>query len=308
MSLEVRLKKLEQTKPKDNRLDNELSMLPFWCDDIESIDCCFTHKIGLPQHPATLEPLPLTPFQNEFSQAVIHGRDDYGTEEEKMRKSLCLHVNKGRQMGFTEIVLRLIQYLCFHRYRGSKIAIIAGNDGALAKKDLLRFFKLFDKIPSMLTDQELKGNNIHLTNGSGVFAFKASINGIRGDTKYKCILLDEAAKWRFVDDSEAYDTILPLVNTNGSDLFLVSTPSGMGDMFYKIHKDPKNFIKFEYNIWRTEGNLYTREQIEDILANSQEDVNQEFLCKFTISENALFGEVTEEDMKGRDEFKIEGLD
>jgi len=295
------------------QLCKRLSQLPFWCGN-ETIHlenpyyheefCCETHVTGLPTHPATKEEMPLTPYQVEFVNKILSEITKLGENAslteivkrllDKLRDPNLFHVNKGRQMGFTEIVLRLIKYLCFSRYAGSKIGIIAATNGKLAKKDLRRFSKLFKRIPQVV-EQWVVNSTMKLVNGTEIEAFPASEEALTGDTDYKCIFMDESAKWKLVDDTPTFNSILPIVRTNGADLFLVSTPKGPIKMFYKIHKDPEDFIKFEYDIWRTEGNLYTKSQIETMLASEKEDPDQEYLCKFTIGEDSILGSVTNED-------------
>ena len=105
-----------------------LATLPFWCGNrklhLKNTDyqhvarCCTTHIVGLPRHPATNHEMPLTPFQIDFAKKVIDGRLNFGDAIQQMRKPLLIHLNKGRQMGFTEIVLRIILHLSFTRYAG----------------------------------------------------------------------------------------------------------------------------------------------------------------------------------------------
>lgn len=288
-----------------------LASLPFWCgrdnlhkknpDYKHTARCCITHIIGLPRHPATNEEMPLTPFQVDFAIKVIDGRLGFGDAIAQMRRPLMMHLNKGRQMGFTEIVLRLIIHLSFSRYAGANIGIIAATNGSLAKKDLRRLARLLKSIPNVV-EQWIKNSIIRLVNGTVIEAYPASEEALTGDTKYKCIFMDEAAKWRIVDDTPVFNSILPIVRTNGADLYLVSTPKGPVKMFYNIHEDPQDFVMFEYDIWHTEGNLYTKEEIEVLLASSKEDPEQEYMCKYKIGKDSIFGSVTSEDMEGKSEW------
>ena len=50
----------------------------------------------------------------------------------------------------------------------------------------------------------------------------------------------------------------------------------------KVIQEPQDFVMFEYDIWHTEGNLYTTEEIEQMIASSKEDPEQEYLCKYKI--------------------------
>jgi len=294
-----------------------LASIPFWCgndtlhikdpDYKHTARCCTTHIIGLPRHAATNEEMPLTPFQVDLAIKVIDGRLKFGDAIAQMRRPLLMHLLKARQMGFTEIVLRLIIHLSFSRYAGSNIGIIAATNGSLAKKDLRRLARLLKSIPNVV-EQWIKNSTIRLVNGTVVEAFPASEEALTGDTKYKCIFMDEAAKWRIVDDTPVFNSILPIVRTNGADLFLVSTPKGPVKMFYEIHENPQDFVMFEYDIWHTEGNLNTKEEIEVLLASSKEDPEQEYLCKYKTGKDSIFGSVSAEDMEGKSEWLTEDND
>jgi len=291
-----------------------LATLPFWCgndtlhkknpDYKHTAKCCTTHIVGLPQHPATYEEMPLTPFQLDFATKVIQGRLSFGDAIAQMRKPFMMHLNKGRQMGFTEIVLRLILHFSFTRYKGSNIGIIAGNHGALAKKDLRRLARLYKAIPGVV-HQWIKNNTLLLVNDTTIEAFAASEEALTGDTKYKCIFMDEAAKWKLVDDTPVFNSILPIVRTNGADLYLVSTPKGPVKMFYSINEDPEDFVKFKYDIYHTVGNLYTQEEVDTMIASSKEDPEQEYLCKFKIGKDSIFGTVSVEDQQGMVEWVVD---
>ncbi len=301
-------------------LCEKLSHLPFWCGDntlhkrdpdyIHTAECCVTHIVGLPRHPATNEEMPLTPYQVEFFN-TIHNTVSFSkknqekfnvkTKIEWMRKYHLFHINKGRQMGFTEIVLRIMQYYCFTRYAGYKVAIQAGTTGSLAQKDLRRFARLFLNIKPVVK-QWIKSRTFELVNDTIVESFSASEEAMTGDTRYKCIFQDESGKWRLVDDMPVFNSIMPIVKSAGGDLFLVSTPKGPVKMFYKIHKDPGDFIKLIYDLWRAKDNLYTEEEIREKLATTTEDPNQEYLCKFTLGKGSIFGTVSKEDMQGEPEW------
>ena len=253
--------------------------------------------------------MPLTPYQVDLAIKVIEGRKGFGDEIAQMRKALKMHIKKGRQMGFTEIVLRLILHLCFSRYAGANVGIIAATNGSLAKKDLRRLARLFKSIP-VVVSQWIKNNTLRLVNDTVIEAFAASEEALTGDTKYKCILMDEAAKWKLVDDTPVFNSILPIVRTNGADLFLVSTTKGPIKMFYKIDTDhdEDDFVFFVYDIYEAEGNLYTKEEIEAMIDSSAEDPDQEYLCKYKTGRDSIFGTVTSEDQQGKTEWLLESDD
>lgn len=283
-----------------------LSKVDFWCGNdylhIENPDyqkgctCCMGHIVGLPRHPATKLEMPLTHFQVDLFNRILKAvtQPEHMNKEEWDRLHHMFHINKGRQMGFTEIILRIIQFFCFSRYAGSNVGIIAATNGKLANKDLRRFGRLFKAIPKVVA-QGVKSSTFKLVNNTTIEAFPASEEAMTGDTNYACIFMDESAKWKLVEDRPIFNSILPIVRSNGADLFLVSTPKGPLKMFYKITKDPQEFMMFEYDIWNAEGNIYTKPQIEQLLASTKEDPNQEYLCKFTIGEDSILGAITDDE-------------
>ncbi len=286
----------------------ELGNMPFWCGDrtihtkkpdtYMDEKCCVTHTVGLPRHPATNEEMPLTPYQEEFVHEIMSATKPPKAKKARakfLRRHHFFHVKKGRQMGFTEIVLRLIQYYAFNRYAGYNIGIIAATNGSLARKDLRRFARLFKHIPYTV-QQWIRNSNFVLANGTVVEAFAASEEGMTGDTRYKCIFMDEAAKWKLVDDSPVFNSVEPISRSSGGDLFLVSTPKGPIKKFYKIDQTPDSeYQKLVYDIWRSEGNMRTKAEIETMLASKTSDPNQEYLCKYTVAEDAVFGTIGDDD-------------
>ena len=298
-----------------------LAKMPFYCGD-DSLHtklpdgayhtqlCCLTHTVGLPIHPATQKEMPLTSFQIEFVNTVItevtNPEGSGISAEEWLRKAHKFHVLKGRQMGFTEITLRLIQFFCFTRYAGQSVGVMAATNGELANRDLRRFADLFRNIPQVVSAGGIKNRKLNLVNGTSIEAYSASEEAMTGHTNYACIFMDESGKWTLVDDTPVFNSILPIVDSNGADLFLVSTPKGPVKMFYKIFKDPQDFIMLQYDIWRTEGNMYHTDQINQMLETSKADPNQEYLCKFTIGENSILGTVTEDDRGDFSEWDADG--
>lgn len=287
-------------------LIKELGTKIFWCGDdhlhlthpnYSSVGCCVTHIVGLPRHPATQLEMPLTPFQVDTFQQILKAVTNPGSmsDEDWKRLAHMFHILKGRQMGFTEIILRIIQFFCFTRYAGKNVGIIAATNGSLANKDLRRFYRLFHNIPGVTLGPP-KAHKVELINGTVIEAFPASEEAMTGDTNYACIFMDESAKWKLVDDTPVFNSVMPIVRMNGADFFLISTPKGPLKMFYKIWKDPQEFVMLVYDIWEADGNLYTHDQIVEMLKTTKEDPNQEYLCKFTIGQHSILGAVTEEDL------------
>jgi hypothetical protein len=49
-------------------ISEQLSNLKFFCgQNVKKDKCCFSHLIGLPQHPATMQPMKFMPHQIDLS-------------------------------------------------------------------------------------------------------------------------------------------------------------------------------------------------------------------------------------------------
>lgn len=246
-------------------------------DDFEQ----FNKLIGLPKHPATLEPMMLMPYQLRFYKTI---------SETKHHK---FHINKARQMGFSELVLRIASYRAFGKYQGKAIKIMAGTRSKTTKKLLVRLKAFFREIPDTVEDwgDDL---SLKLKNGTSFEGLPATVEALTGDTKIPCLIMDEAAKWDLIDDSPVIDSIMPIVDTNKTDLFLLSTPKGRRGFFFHydegIHAQ-NDFLKLKYNIWETEGYINTTEEIEKMLADKSVDVEQEYLNQYTTSRSSYYGNV-----------------
>jgi len=242
----------------------------------------FNKKIGLPINPATDEINPLMPYQIEFFKKI-------------QMKQQKFHINKSRQIGVTELILRVIAFHCFNKYKGGKILIIAGTREKTASKIMARLKQLFRNIPQTVEDSRLV-QQLKLSNGTVIEAMPSNSDAIRGDTKIKAIFVDEAAHFNLVDDSVVLDALQPIVFTNKADLFLVSTPNGMNGFFYNLSRQDNDYCKLEYDYKMAINCIYTEKEIEKELKRNDIDVDQEYRCKFTSPKSAIFGPVTDEEI------------
>jgi hypothetical protein len=236
----------------------------------------FNELIGLPKHPATGLPTPLMPWQIAF---------EYTTRTVRRHK---FHVNKARQIGFTELTNRILAYNCFRKYVGRRILIIAGTREKTTKKIMARFQELFKNFEEGIV---IDSNDLEMTlfNGTTVEGLPSSSESIRGDTQIGAIFMDEAAHYGLVDDSVVMDAVRPIVDTNKSDLFMVSTPNGPAGFFYELDVGQNDYHKEKFNIWVTEGWIYSHEEIVAILNQKDIDVEQEYLNQYTPARNSIFG-------------------
>jgi len=269
----------EMQKPKQLQ---DFSKLSFYCNKKQKPACCFTHLVGLPKHPFTYTPMGLMPYQSQFFKTIEHSRYHK------------FHINKSRQMGMTELILRILQYRAFTKYKGGKIIIIAGTREKTTKKLFQRLRELFRAIPSVIEKSD--DLTIKLFNGTTFEGLPARAEAILGDTKIKAIFMDEASKWLLVDDDPVMNAVKPIVEINKSDLFLISTPNGPKGFFYKIERDTNDFMKIKYDIYQAVGFLYTMEKAEEMLKDNTVDTDQEYLNQYTTGRNSIFGTVLPEEI------------
>ncbi len=235
--------------------------------------CCFNHVIGLPLLPHTLQPMNLMPYQVEFHKLINN------------ESSQRFHINKARQIGATEIILRELAFGCFNKYCGGKILIIAGTRLETSIKIMLRLKKLFKNISWTVAS----GKNrlvLKLVNGTEIEALPSNSYAIRGDTKIKAVFLDEAAHFNRSDDSIVMDAIAPIIFSNKSDLFLVSTPNGRRGFFYQISAKKNDYIKIKWDYTVALDWIYSNEDVKKELQRMDIDVEQEYKCKFMSNRNA----------------------
>ena len=79
------------------------------------------------------------------------------------------------------------------------------------------------------------------------------------------IVVDEAAHFNLTDDSVVMNAIEPIVLTNKSDLYLVSTPRGQRGFFYDIGIGENDFKKLQYDYTCAIGRIYSKEDMEQEL-------------------------------------------
>lgn len=245
--------------------------------DVPSDFVKFNELIGLPRNPSTAQLMPMMPYQQEFVKLIPKDRNK------------LFHINKSRQIGVTELVLRVIAYHSFFKYRGGKILIIAGTRIGTAAKLMSRLKQLFWNIPWAVADGHSK-LVLRLVNGTEIEALPSNSDSIRGYTQVRAIFVDEAAHFDITDDSVVMDAIEPIVFTNKSDLFLVSTPNGRRGFFYDISNSQNEYHKIQWDYTVAIGWIYAKEEMQKELGRTDIDVSQEYCCQFTSATDSVFGD------------------
>ena len=102
--------------------------------------------------------------------------------------------------------------------------------------------------------------------------------------------------WDLSEDQVILDSFLPIARTNSSDVFMISNPNGPRGFFYHILQAPSpSWTKLEIDIHEGGKELYTPEQIQEMIDSTDEDPASSYLCKFVGGRNSIFGDLAEED-------------
>ncbi|MGI0010385.1 MAG: terminase large subunit domain-containing protein, partial [Nitrosopumilaceae archaeon] len=198
----------------------------------------FNQTIGLPVHPKTKKPTEIFDYQIKFDGMI-----------NTYHKVL---LNKSRKIGATEIALRSIAKNCFFRYSGYDIMIVAGNRQHQADRLLDRFNKLFwngftdlNGTKWNYSDIIIKKTNSSLEffNGTTIHTFPAVPEALRGSENVICVLLDEAAHFKLLDDRIIYDALEPNIANTEGDFICISTPNGKRGFFHDLWFEENEYHK-----------------------------------------------------------------
>ena len=253
----------------------------------------FNDLIGLPKHPQTFKPGKITKIQNKVYEEHIN-----------IKEQVKLHLNKARQDGWTELILRALALGSFHKYANGKIIIIPGTREKTTKDIFNRYLGLYKNIPEYIAEIGSLYMKLKPPYNTEIFGMPANPEAITGWTKIKAIFMDEAAKWNLVDDLPVINAILPIVRTNKSDLFMISTPKGPRGFFYQIEIDDNDFTKLVIDLHEGGKELYTEEERMEMIESTQEDPEQEYMNKYTTGRDSIWGEVTEEHRIDEEEMEL----
>lgn len=249
----------------------------------------FNRTVGQPIHPATGEKTDIFDYQMEYEKA--------------WNQHHKLILNKSRKIGATETALRIIAYNCFNgRYEGHRVMIVAGNKQDVANRFIERFIAIFgqgfhdldgkwwsidDIIP------EKKSSKIKMFNGIIIQAYPAN-ESTRGEENVICVFMSECAFINLLDDTKVYNAIHPNVSNIGdADFIMESTPNGKRGFFWELatEVDGKNeYYKLEQPYTVSIGKLLDKNFVGQEKKNSKIDFEQEYCCKFTTSQRAVFDE------------------
>lgn len=273
MSLQKRITVLES---KLGKTKNSIPLIP--TDFIK-----FNEMIGLPLHPKTKQPTKIFDYQNELDRVI-----------NAYHRVL---LNKSRKIGATETGLRSIAKNCFDRYSGSDVMIVAGNRQRQADRLLERFDKLFWNGFTDLNGEQWKysdiitkkaNSSLEFFNGTTIHTFPAIPEALRGSENVICVLLDEAAHFKLIDDRVIYDALEPNIANTEGDFICISTPNGRRGFFYDLWYEENEYYKLAQSYTVSHGLLLSESYVNSKKNDLRIDFEQEFNCQFTTTKNAAF--------------------
>ena len=169
-----------------------------------------------------LVPFDMWPFQEEMVNTFHNNR-------------FCI-AKMPRQVGKTTTTVGYMLWSVL--FNPDYTVGILANKGSLAREILDRLTKAYEYLPLWLQQGVVVWNkgNIELENGSKIFAYATSADGVRGGA-YNLIFLDEFA---FVPHNMAQDffqSTYPVISSGQTTkVIIVSTPNGL-NQFYKMWTD-----------------------------------------------------------------------
>lgn len=243
----------------------------------------FNETIGLPLHASSKLPRAITQAQMKVFEAVDPSKRSW------------IILNKARQCGFTELVLRTLVYYSFSKYRGKKIGICAGTRIETGLEIFNRLKDLFRNINDVVLEDSAE--TLRLKNGTSFHVIPASKHAVNGLTGFAAFLLDEANRFNLDDDSVIINNFLPLARTNMSDVFMISNPYMPAGFFYHILQAPSpSWTKLTIDIHEAAVGLYTKEHVQEMIEKSDEDPASSYLCQFVGGRDSIFGDLDDEDL------------
>lgn len=256
-----RLERLLQQQRSQSRGQLELFRgKDFYCGDDTKLNrdsCCFNHIVGLPVSEKTGLTNPLFDYQKIIFDTIFL---EQGDEDPKNRHAW---VKKATGLGITELVLRIMLWLCTrdNAYQNSQMCIITGPSIDIATGLVERMKGIFEGIGIYIENKEtvIELNNVVIK------AFPSNhLSTYRGLTSPKFIFIDEGDFFKKSDISEVRDTTERYISKSKPYIVMVSTPDKPDKLFQMIEEEPDDkciyrrlFFNYQWGI----GKMFTEEEM-----------------------------------------------
>lgn len=218
-------------------------------------------------------------------------QDDLLNDFKEHRFNIIL---KARQLGISTIVAGYAAWMLL--FRREKQVMVVATKFKTAANLVIKVKKMLKTLPDWMMIADIKIDNqssFELSNGSKINASTTSAKDAGRSESLSLLIVDEAA---FVEGMEELWTgILPTITTGGRCIAL-STPSGVGNWFYKTYTDAEagtnlfNSVILPWNVHPDRDEGWFREQTKNM---SKREIAQEFECSFNMSGETV---VSPEDM------------
>jgi len=187
----------------------------------------------------------------------------------------------SRQSGKSTTTAVLADHTAFYE-PDSTILLLSPSlrqSGELFRK-CLEVYRSLDKPVSAEAETALR---LELENGSRIVSLPGKEGTVRGISKVKLLIIDEASR---VPD-ELYMAVTPMLAVSGGRLVLLSTPWGTRGFYYEMYKNRHKWDYYE--VPATECPRISAEFLEEERESKGEwFFMQEFMCKFMDSESSAF--------------------
>jgi hypothetical protein len=243
--------------------------LPFYRWDLSEVEhrllanksnntCCFNHQISLPEKNGVKHQM------YDYERMVF----DTLFKDDGSANNKHVWIKKATGLGITELLLRIIVYLCVKddELSGSQIVIFTGPRIDLAIDLISRLKKLFysnNLITSFATKE-----TVAVINNVRVEAFPSHhVDSARGLPNVSFIFLDESDYFPPGQQQDARDVSERYIAKSNPYIVMVSTPNAPEGLFESIEKEPEDtclykrmFLDYTYGL----SKIYTAEEIEKV--------------------------------------------
>jgi len=238
-------------------------------------NCCFNHIVGLPVSEKTGLTNPLFDYQKIIVDKIFFLEDD------KDPKNRHVWVKKATGLGITELILRLMLWLCVrdNRYRNSQMCIITGPSIDIATGLIERMKRIFENVNIFIENKE----TVLEVNGVMIKAFPSNhLSTYRGLTSPRFIFLDEGDYFKKNDIDEVRDTTERYIAKSKPYIVMVSTPNKPDLLFQMIEKEPEDkciyrrlFFNYQWGV----GKMFSQQEID--MQRISPSFDREYDLKYT---------------------------
>lgn len=231
------------------------------------------------------QPIKLYNYQKRILKALVENRFNV--------------VLASRQIGKTTILtIFALWMICFNDdYR---VLLIANKEGT-AKNIFKRIRLAYEMLPNFLKPGVINyaKEGMELANGSSIGISTTTSDAARGES-INCLLIDEAAFIPAEFMNDFWESVFPVISSSKkSKIFMLSTPNGVGNLFYNIYTDSldggNGWHNERVDWWEVPGRDEKWKELTVKALGSAEAFNQEYGNEFrSAGENALDKDQMEE--------------